>query len=438
MDKIKVVLICSVTNPRIQEHLKLKIGIIERIARMLKGRSCDVSKLAGECNVFIENAIHEYEKHCNEIELHVISPHGWLKQRIQEFEDNGVLYHFFQNESQFLKNRILLKVFPSTQFSKYKYNRRQILRFVKRISPDIVYMSGAENPFYSMSALDIPRSIPFMVQLQTLMIDPNFEKNYPISHDSYIYRSSIEQKVLKRATYIGSINQKHNDIIKKLIDANSCILNTRLAIGEEIHNSDVKKDYDFVYFSANINKAFDLALEGFAIAQQEEKDITLLVVGDYDVEYKRKMDLRIEELGIRSNIIFTGRLPSHKDVLNEICSARFALLPLKIDIVSGTVREAMACGLPVVTTITEGGTPFLNADRETVLLSEIGNHEALANNMIRLLKNSVLAKTLAENGQILVKERYSNEAIVCHQIECLQAVINNFKYGTSIPNVFLA
>ena len=438
MDKIKVVLICSVTNPRIQEHLKLKIGIIESIARMLKGRSCDVSKLAGEFNVFIENAIHEYEKHCNEIELHVISPHGWLKQRIQEFEDNGVLYHFFQNESQFLKNRILLKVFPSTQFSKYKYNRRQILRFVKRISPDIVYMSGAENPFYSMSALDIPRSIPFMVQLQTLMIDPDFEKKYPITHDLYVYRSSIEKKVLERADYIGSVNKKHNDIIKKIIGDSSRILNTRLAIGEEIYNSNVIKDYDFVYFSININKAFDLALEGFAIAQQEEKGLTLLVVGDYDVEYKRKIDLRIEELGIQSNIKFTGRLPSHKDVLNEICRAKFALLPLKIDIVSGTIREAMACGLPVVTTITDGGTPTLNTNRETVLLSEIGDHNALAGNMIKVLRNPELAKTLIENGHLLVKERYSNESIVCNQIDCLYAVVKKFKKGTDIPQDFFA
>ena len=55
----------------------------------------------------------------------------------------------------------------------------------------------------------------------------------------------------------------------------------------------------------------------------------------------------------------------------------------------------MAYGLPVITTITPG-TPKLNDNRESVLLSPIGNHQAMADNMIKLLEN----KDLVENEQI--------------------------------------
>lgn len=439
MTKIRVALICNITNPRIQSNLKLKVGLIDKFARRIRGSSYDVSKLAGECNVFIENAIHEYEKCCDSMEFHIISAHGWMDGEIQEFEQNGIFYHFFQNENQSLKNRILYRVIPSTQFSNYKNNRRKIANFISKISPDIVYMSGAENPHYSLSALDIPSNIPVIVQLQTLMCDPNFENNYPISHESYIYRTSIEKKVLNRANFIGSMNVRHDEIIREFVKNDAMILKTRLAIGEKLFDgSGIRKDYDFVYFAANINKSLDLAIEAFAIAHKIKNKCTLHIVGDYSLDYKCQIDLWLKELGLEDYVTFTGRLPTHEDVLHEICRAKIALLPLKIDIVSGTIREAMACGLPVVTTITKDGTPRLNDKRQTVLLSEIGNHQALADNMLRLLDKSDLAEKLIENGKILIQERYSNEAIVQQQKKCLFAAVDYFKNKTPIPREYLS
>lgn len=438
MKKLKVALICYITNPRIQSNLKFRINLVEKIARKLKKKTCDISKLAEECNVFIENAIHEFEKYTDEVELHIISPHGWLKNKKENFVEDGIFYHFFQNESQLFRNRLLIHFFQSKQFSLYKNNRKQINRLVKQLQPDIVYMTGAENPFYSLSLLDIPKTIPTVVHLQTLMNDPEFEKNYPISHQSYVYRASNELRILQHANYIATTVTKYRNIIKEELVPNAIFLSMKLAVGEKIiKNNNIKKDYDFVYFAANINKAFDLALEGFAVAHNSIKNIKLLVIGDYDFDFKNKIDLRINELSLQEAITFTGRLPSHNDVLKEIQRAKYALLPLKIDITSGTIRESMACGLPVITTITEKGTTLLNSSRETVLLSEIGNHKALANNMLLLMNNPNLVNTLIENGKKLLQEQYENENAVRHQIDCLKAAVQNFTEKTPIKQEFL-
>jgi glycosyltransferase involved in cell wall biosynthesis len=270
------------------------------------------------------------------------------------------------------------------------------------------------------------------------MCDPSFEKNYPISHDMYLYRSSVEVNVIKRADYIGSTIKKMKNVIVQDVKSDAVFLKSNLAIGEKIFDKHVEKKFDFVYYAANISKAFDLALEGFAIAHERIPNITLLVVGAYDAEYKNKMDARIKELSLEKVITFTGRLPTHDDVLNKIRESRFALIPLKIDIISGTIRESMANGLPVVTTITDGGTPMLNETRETVLLSPIGDHEALANNMLRLLNDSELASRLKKNGYIRIQERYSNASLVQQQKRALLAAYENFTNGTPIPQDVLS
>ena len=325
------------------------------------------------------------------------------------------------------------------QAYEYLGNRNLIKEYIVAIKPNIIQLIGAENPFYSLSALDVPQNIPLIVQLQTLMNEPGFEANFPISHSSYVFRAKSELQILRRADYIGcSVNRYVNHIKNNLIP-NSIILRTRLAVGVNRQDRlDIKKEFTFVYFSKYIDKAVDLAIEAFALAQLKIPFITLLIIGGYTVTFKRNIDQRIEELGMGNSIFFTGELPTHADVLSEIQKARFALLPLKVDVTSGTIREAMACGLPVLTTITQDGTPHLNDARETVLLSPIGDHQALANNMIRICHSEKLSCKLRENGFMTVEEKYSNKRAILDTIAVIKATVNHFYNGSTIPDYLLS
>ena len=438
MTKIKVAMICHFSNAIVQEKLKLKVGLLEFIVRKMKKQSTNPYEFIGENSVWIKNAVEEYEKMTEEIELHVIVPHNNMAPAVQEFELRGVFYHFFQDENAAALNKIKKHFNPAEDYSKFQKNRRAIKAFLNKISPDIVYMIGIESPFYSLSYQDIPQNVPFFVQLQTLLNDPDFEKNYPISHKDYVYRSLVEAEAIKRADYIGIAIEKMKNIIKNNIKPDAVFLNTKLAVGEKIYEGKVEKNYDFVYYAANINKAFDLAIEGFALALKKHKGLTLLVVGAYDDEYKRQVDDRIRVLGVENFVTFTGRLPTHDDVLKKIREARYALIPLKIDIVSGTIRESMANGLPVVTTITNGGTPQLNEERETVLLSPIGDHQSLADNMLRLVDDQELACRLRENGFQHIQKYYSNEFLVRQQKDALLAAVDNFRNGIPLPQDVLS
>lgn len=427
--KIKVVWICHFSNKEVQNHLPLSLDLITKIKFLINHIPFKIN--VDDFAVWVTNGINEMKHFSNNIELHVISPYPYLNVRIYEYKNDGIYYHFFKNEDNEFIN-VLLNYFYKKQ-KKYKKNRRLIKHIIERIQPDLIHLIGAENPYYGLSFLDVSYNLPTMVQLQTLMNDPDFERNYPIDKEVYKFRSSCEKLILKKANFICTPVKHFANIIQKDILPYAKILNTVLPLGETIDIYVGEKKYDFVYFAANINKAADYAIEAFILATKKYPHITLDIVGGYSPKYKEQLEQRLKDNGIVSQVIFEGKLPTHNDVLNQIRLSKYALLPLKIDIVSGTIREALANGLPVVTTITPG-TPNLNCKRETVMLSPKGDFQAMADNMCKLIENEEYAGMLRKNGEKYIKERVSNSEHIQKWVEAYNAVISNFQDNSPISD----
>lgn len=415
MDKLKVVWICHLSNSQIRE--KLKFGGWSLLALLRKQMHINP---INDFAIWNTNAIREFENF-EDIELHIVAPHYQIATS-QEFNINGVHYHFIKSEDDNIFHIIKKKITKKTQ--SYKRNTQKIIRIINSIQPHIIHMIGAENPYYGESALALPTQIPFIVSLQTLMCDPKFEKNYPISHDSYLYRSKIEYNIIRRADYVGTTISHFRDIIKAQICPTAKFLDLTLAVGEDINVEEYKKTYDFVYYAADISKSIDYALEAFAIAKQQHPNITLHVVGKYSESTMTEIKKNMQKLGIGEEVSFTGRLATREDVIQEIRKARFALLPLKVDMITSTIREAMANGLPVVTTETPL-TPKLNQNRESILLSNKGDFCAMADNMCKLLSNDTYVTQLKRNAAETLKELYSNKIAMQKWKDCYYQIIEN-------------
>lgn len=419
--KIKVVWVCRVSNEEIRNRIHIKNSKLF----FLKGNP------VYDCAQWNTNAINEF-KRFNDVELHLISPHVAISPKLEEFTIDGIHYHIFKSEDDNLsfkvKRRLLKGKYETPDFKK---NSKTILSIINRINPDLIHLIGAENPIYSSSALSIPREIPLIVGLQTLMCDPKFKENYPISEKLYKYRSGIEVAIIKKAHFVCCKNNYFRNIIWTTISDKIRILDLSLAVGENITKKICEKVYTFVYFAKEIEKAADLAIEAFAIANKKHPEATMRIIGGYGPHFKKQLDDRMTELNIADKVSFSGSLPTHKDVINEVHKARFAVLPLKIDLISGTIREAMANGIPVVTTITPG-TPKLNEKRKSVLLSEKGDHNAMAQNMISLIENKEFADALRSNAYETIKERYDNEAIIKEWRNAYYEVLENRKTGAKI------
>lgn len=418
---MKIVMLCSFSNALVRERLDVRISKV--IQWLYKKATGHIPFTTSDYGVWNTNAIKEFEK-IDEVELHVISPCSFLKVTVQEFDVHGIHYHFFCDESSSLIRMVYKKVFRPTNIE-YKRNRRIVKKLIDKIKPDVVHLIGAENPQYALALLDVPSNIPTIAQLQTLLNDPEFKDNFPIDETTYHYLSSVERRILLRANYIGTRAAKFIDIIKTCIKPYANIIDTTLAVGEEIKPTSQKKYYDFVFFAADISKSCDLALEAFGLAYQQNSSMTLDIVGGYTEGYKNQLDEIIKRYGIEKAVTFEGRLATHDDVINQIRKAKFALLPLKIDLTSGTIREAMSNGLPVITTDTGTlGTQQLNKDYQCAMISPKTDCQSMADDIIKLLNDENLAETLRHNGYRQQSEVYNNEAVVREYVEAYKTIIS--------------
>ena len=403
--QIKVVWICAFSNPKVREHFTTKINPILRFILKKKGHPVNTSVDYGIWN---SNAIKEFEK-IKDIDLHIISPIRYLSKKEVRFDVNGIHYYFFRDENSNLISQLYYQLVTKNK-SLFIKNRKHVRTLVKEINPEIVHVIGAENPYYSLALLDIPDKIPTIIQLQALLdrlvdnIANQFEKK------NIAYKGRLERQIIDKADYVGTGVDDFKEYIKKVIKPEAKILDISLAMGNEINLTEDVKVYDFVYFAAGINenKAGDVALKSFAIAHQLHPEITLNIIGKIDEDFRKILDEIISKNRLENSVFIEGKLPTHNDVISQIRKSKYALLPLKYDFVPNTIREAMSNGLPVVTTITENGTTKLNEKRESVLLSEQGDHNAIAKNMIKLIENPSLAETLKKNAAITEQERTNN------------------------------
>ena len=431
--KLKIVWVCVFSNNEVRKHYCTNVGfLMKMVNKLLRGKT----STAQDYGVWNTYGIAEMEKR-NDVELHIVSPIRYLTEKEKHFEINGVYYHYFKDENSTFFSQIWYQLFTKNK-SLFKRNRAIAKQIINNISPDIVHVIGAENPYYSTVLLDVPKNIITIVQLQTLLSKAVQETTVPKEKKSFAYKSHIESMLFNKANYIGTNVTLFMDFIKKHINGKVEFLKLGLALTEPVDFSYDKKEFDFVYFAAGIHKAVDVAIEAFALAHKKNPSLTLDVVGGYTTDLKRMLDERLKELGIEHSVTFEGKLATHDDVIRQIKKSRFALLPLKMDVIPGTVREAMANGLPVVTTITENGTPKLNEKRESVLLSAQGDYQAMATNMLKLVDDPEYAKTIQANAGLTATERTSNKLIIDKWVEAYYACVEFAKNRTPIPNDLIA
>ena len=426
-DKIKVVWICSVSNPKLRDHLDLGYPFWHKIVKHISGKKR--REVVVDYAQWNSNAIDEFEK-IEDVELHVIFAHKLLKKNVQRFIENDIHYYAVKEDEYGLIGYGRTYLFGDQWL--YARSNRTIAKLVKEINPDIVHMQGAEMLAHSPSLLLLPRTIPCIVQLETMLQAPEVRKQCP---NPRLDRQRIcEYEVLKRADYIGYSTNHFYHVVRDYVKNEASFVNTRLIIGEKGDMTPCDKVYDFTYFANYINKSVDLAIEAFGIAHQQRPELTLDIIGSLTEADRTALINRLNELGCKDSVKIEGRLKTHDDVIAQIKKAKFALLPLKIDVVSSTIREAMWNGLPVITTRTVG-TPLLNEKRESVLISEIGDHAAMADNMLKIAGDSSLAEKLRNNAAITVEEMYGNNEKQARQwLAAYHACINHFKNGVPLPN----
>ncbi len=146
----------------------------------------------------------------------------------------------------------------------------------------------------------------------------------------------------------------------------------------------------------NFEPHYDVAntLRAFALLSRQLPGATLTVTGDGPE--REGLHALAAALELR-NVIFAGPVANAR--MPEFCAgADVYLNSSRIDNMPGSLIEAFAAGLPVVST-NAGGIPWMVEHGRTGLLVACGDPEAMAAEALRLFTEPGLARTLAEQGR---------------------------------------
>lgn len=126
---------------------------------------------------------------------------------------------------------------------------------------------------------------------------------------------------------------------------------------------------------------------------QKEIPSKLLMVGDGPE--KEKAERKCEELGITDKVIFFGN--TH-EINRILCSSDLFLLPSQTESFGLAALEAMALGVPVISS-NSGGLPEVNINGFSGYLSDVGNTDEMAKNAIKILKNNQVLEQFKQQAK---------------------------------------
>src|SRR5438105_4059895 len=142
----------------------------------------------------------------------------------------------------------------------------------------------------------------------------------------------------------------------------------------------------------------ELAVEVLGRIRKQYDDVRLIMIGpDKGDGSLQKTRRTAKKLGIDEAVTFPGAVPK-LDVPNHLSRGDIFLNTTNCDNTPVSVMEAMACGLPVVST-NVGGIPYLVEDGESALLTPPADAEAMSNAVVRLMHEPNLARPLARTGR---------------------------------------
>jgi glycosyltransferase involved in cell wall biosynthesis len=177
-------------------------------------------------------------------------------------------------------------------------------------------------------------------------------------------------------------------IVKNIVDIERFILAD--------HRQQQRLDAPHLLVTRNLEAIYDIgtALRAFRRIHQTCPGARLTVCGaGPEMEILQAL---ARELGVSSAVTFTGRLDNDR-VAELFKTADVMMNPSLADNMPISILEALACGVPVVST-NVGGVPYLVTHNKTALLVSPRDDQTMAAAVLSLLRNQALCDSLTKAG----------------------------------------
>ena len=176
------------------------------------------------------------------------------------------------------------------------------------------------------------------------------------------------------------------EVIPNIIDLSRFACRPLRAAGDAPH----------LIVTRNLEAIYDIgtAIRAFALVRANKPGARLTVAGTGP--QRAELQALAATLGVADAVHFAGRI-ANADIAALYADADIALNPSTADNMPISILEALATGVPVVSTCA-GGIPDLVTHEQTALLVAVGDPAAMADAALRILADHELAQRLHDNG----------------------------------------
>lgn len=189
--------------------------------------------------------------------------------------------------------------------------------------------------------------------------------------------------------YLQEVFSSHriqSDIVSNIVDLERFRPRNEPRSGSTLH----------VLVPRNLEPIYDVAtaLHAFRILRASLPQVRMTVAGSGPL--REELERLASELGVADAVEFCGRV--ERDAMASLYrDADVVVNPSLVDNMPNSVLEALASGVPVVST-NVGGVPYIVRDGATALLVPPRAPEELAAALRRVLEDATLAAALRQNG----------------------------------------
>lgn len=222
-------------------------------------------------------------------------------------------------------------------------------------------------------------------------------------------------KFLKEKTITNYKINKEIEVIPNFVDVEiykpkeDCVFKSHFAPNEE-------KVLSHISNFRPVKRVPDVIKIFYLVKQKIPAKLVLAGDGPERTECERL----VRELNIKEDVYFLGKQEAVVDILN---ASDLFIMPSQSESFGLSALEAMACGVPTITT-SIGGLPELVIHNETGYIAEIGDVERMAKYAIDLLSNPNKYKKFSENARKRAVEFFNKDKIVNQYEEFYQRILN--------------
>lgn len=164
-------------------------------------------------------------------------------------------------------------------------------------------------------------------------------------------------------------------------------------------------------------KRFDLLIEAFKIIADKIPDYNLIIFGEG--ELRNQLENQINELGLNKRISLPG---TSTEAIKTVNRSSVFVLSSDLEGMPNALMEALAMGVPCISTRCDMGPEDLIENNVNGILVEVGNAKEISAAILKIIENPDFSATLSSQARELV-ETHSIEEISNKWLKYLNGII---------------